>query len=110
MVAGCYDYEINSGIQQDVERNQRRDFCLQKKQGRGLEVEWHATGGEVLKFGDVRYRGSYSSVRGAQCHCVTIRPTFRRKTVLLTFSVKQSYKIPTCEDGVCVIDTTTKQT
>jgi len=106
---------MNSGVQQDLERNHRRAFCLPKKQGKSLEVQWHATGEEVLKFRAVRYRGSYNSVRGAQCHWVTIPPTFRRKAVLW-YSVSSS---PIrCEFSVCVcvcvcvcyVDATTKQT
>jgi len=81
-MAGCYEYEMNSCIQQYLEVNHRKALCLPKKQGRGLEVEWHATEREMWKFGAVRYRGSCSSVRGAQCHCVTIPPTFQRIPVL----------------------------
>jgi hypothetical protein len=67
-MAGWYEYEMNSGVQPDFERNHRRAFCLTKKRGKSVEVEWHATEREMLKFRAVRYRGSYSSVRMAHCH------------------------------------------
>ena len=67
-MAVCYEYEMNSVVQQDLERNLLRAFCLPKELGKRLEVEWHTTEWEMLKFRSVRYRGSYSSVRGAQCH------------------------------------------
>jgi hypothetical protein len=67
-MACCYEYEMNSGVQQDLECNLLRAFCLPEELGESLELEWHATDRESLKFSVVRYRGSYSSVCVAQCH------------------------------------------
>jgi hypothetical protein len=47
-MAGWYEYEMNSGVQPDLERNHRRDVCLPQKQGKSLEVVWHATEREML--------------------------------------------------------------
>jgi hypothetical protein len=57
-MAGCYVYEMNRGVQNELELNLLRAFCLQKELGRSLELKWHATEREVLKFSGVPYRGS----------------------------------------------------
>jgi len=49
-MAGRYEYEMNSGVQEDIEVNHRNVFCLRKKQGRVLEVKWHATEGEIFNL------------------------------------------------------------
>jgi hypothetical protein len=67
-MAGYDEYKMNGGVQQILERKMLRAFGLPKKLGKSLEVEWHPTDLEILKFSVVRYRGSYSSVCGAQCH------------------------------------------
>ena len=67
-MADCYENEMNNDVQQDLELNLLRAFCLQKELGKSLEVKCHATEREMLKLGAVRYRVWYSSVCGALCH------------------------------------------
>ena len=65
-------------------------------------MEWHATDREMWKFSAVRYRGSYSSVRGAVSLSDLSADVSEERSALI-FSVKQSYEISPCEDGMCVM-------
>ena len=67
MTEGCYEYEMNSGVQEELELNLLTTFCLQKKLSKSVELKWHATEREMLKFSAVQYRVPYSSVSGALC-------------------------------------------
>jgi hypothetical protein len=64
----CYEYEMNNDVQQELELNLLRAFCLQKELGKILELKEEATEREMLKLGAVRYRVCCSSVCGALCY------------------------------------------
>jgi len=44
--AGCYEYEMNSGVQEDLELNLQRAFCLQKKLSKVFKLKCHAMKGK----------------------------------------------------------------
>jgi hypothetical protein len=37
--AGCYEYEMNNGVQEGLELNLLRAFCLQKKLSKCLDLK-----------------------------------------------------------------------
>jgi hypothetical protein len=103
-MACCYENEMNSDVQQDIERNLLRAVCLEKELGKNLELKWQATEREIFEFSAARYRGSYSSVRGALCHRVTIPPTFRNRTILCYSWSSSTNSCPVVKT-VCVMQT-----
>ena len=70
-MADCYDYEMNSGVQESVKLNLQtfrvQSLLSSEEAKQESRPEMTRTEREMLKFSAVRYGGSYSSVCVALC-------------------------------------------